>query len=68
MSQINQALDDYKHSLIDLGTAHSAIISLILEKIPKEYESIENDSGFTLMERVGWNNCLTEMRERIKEI
>ncbi len=46
-----------------IDQAHSAIISLILEKMPKEKLPITNNSGFTLMERVGYNSALAGMRE-----
>ncbi len=49
-----------------LDHAHSAILSLILEKMPKEKLPITNNSGFTLMERVGYNSALAGMRERIE--
>ncbi len=45
---------------------HQAIISIILEKMPKEKLPITNNSGFTLMERVGYNSALAGMRERIE--
>ena len=32
MSKINQTLDDFKHSLIDIGTAHQQILALILSR------------------------------------
>ena len=67
--KINEILDNYKHSLIDLGTAHSAIISVILEKMPKEKKSIfyQNETDNCLW-TVGFNSALIEMRERIKEL
>ena len=56
----------------DYAQAHQAIISAILEKMPKEkeYGYIAKDTGRKIMtkEIEAYNQALTEMRERIEQI
>lgn len=55
----------------NIAQAHQAIISAILEKIPKEsmppLGSLEDKYGYLAGQRKGYNQALAEMRERIKE-
>ena len=79
MSQkINQVLDDYKHSLIDLGTAHQAIISAILEegmpkeKLPSFAKKLSDNWSLELklknQRNCGFNQALSEVHKVLKEI
>ncbi len=66
---------------VSVAKAHQAIISAILEKMPKKKKEELTIKDFPFMNVVSmeflrqkeeeaqcWNACLTEMRERIKEI
>ena len=61
--------ENYKKSFdVILDQAHQSIISAILEKIPKEKEFNEGMPFVSPLIIDGFNQAITEIRERIKEI